>query len=77
MKTELYGSASCQVTAEVREDLEWRGVDFSEYDVERDAEALARMLALTRGERTVPVLVEDGKLKSIGLNGRGCVVLGA
>ncbi len=47
---------------------------YAEYDVEHDAEALARMTALTNGERTVPVLVEDGRVVEIGYRGRGCVV---
>ncbi len=74
--TELYGTSSCRFTAELREDLEWRGVEFAEFDVERDRAALARMLALTKGERTVPVLVEDGRVVEIGFRGRGCIVSG-
>lgn len=74
MALELFGTKSCQFTAELREDLEWRGLEFVEYDVELDAEALKRMLVLTEDQRTVPVLAEDGKLKQIGWQGRGCVV---
>lgn len=74
MALELFGARSCPYTAELREDLEWRGVEFIEYDVEMDAEALERMLALTHGQRTVPVLVEDGKVKQTGWQGRGCVI---
>ncbi len=73
-KTELYGTASCPYTQEMREWLEWKGRDFEEYDVEADAEALKRMHAVTSGQRTVPVLVEDGKAVQIGWQGRGCVV---
>jgi mycoredoxin len=73
---ELYGTAGCPFTAELREDLEWRGVAFTEYDVENDRAALARMLALTNGERTVPVFVEAGQVKHVGFRGRGCVVSG-
>ncbi len=40
------------------------------------AAALDRMLALTGGQRTVPVLVEDGHVTQIGWQGRGCVVGG-
>ena len=29
---------------------------------------------LTGGQRTVPVLVEDGKVIQIGWQGRGCIV---
>jgi glutaredoxin 3 len=73
---ELYGTSSCPFTSELREDLEWRGVAFREYDVETDRDALGRMLALTSGERTVPVFVEEGRVKQIGFRGRGCIVAG-
>lgn len=73
MALELFGTKSCQFTAELQEDLEWRGVEFVEYDLETDAQALSRMLTLTQ-QRTVPVLLEDGKVKQIGWRGRGCVV---
>jgi glutaredoxin 3 len=58
----------------MREWLDWRGRDFVEYDVERDAEARARMRAVAGETRTVPVLVEDDKVVQIGWQGRGCTV---
>ena len=70
---ELFGTASCPHTREMREWLEWRGCDFLEYDVELNRDALARMRELT-GQRIVPVLTEDGKLVQSGWQGRGCVV---
>jgi mycoredoxin len=73
-KLELFGTRSCPYTNELREQLLWDGVDFVEHDVEGDAEALARMLDLTEGRRTVPVLVEEGRVKQIGWQGRGCPV---
>jgi len=73
-KIELYGSAGCPFTQEVREWLEWRKREFDEYDVEADPEALARMSDATGGQLTVPVLIEDGKVTQIGWQGRGCVV---
>ena len=72
--TELYGAAGCSYTREMREWLEWRNREFDEYDVDADPEALARMLAVTGGQRMVPVLVEDGKATQVGWQGRGCVV---
>jgi mycoredoxin len=72
--TELYGTASCPYTSELREWLEWKNVDFIEYDVDADPEALTRMLVATGGQRMVPVLVEGGKAVQIGWQGRGCVV---
>ena len=74
LKTELFGTASCPYTAEMREWLEWKGRRFVEYDVERDAAALARMRAATGGQSTVPVLLEDGRVVEVGWQGRGCFV---
>lgn len=71
---ELFGTASCQYTREMREWLEWKRCDFVEYDVEADHEARGRLLSLANGQRTVPVLVEDGKVVQIGWLGRGCVI---
>ena len=71
---ELYGTASCPFSGEMREWLEWQGREFVEYDVELDAAARARMQALEGGQHTVPVLVEDGKVVQVGWQGRGCVV---
>lgn len=73
-KLELYGTKHCQYTAEVIEELEWRGEAFVYHDVEEDAGALKRMLELTRNQCAVPVLVEDGRVKEIGYKGRSCAV---
>jgi glutaredoxin len=75
-RLELYGTASCAATREMREWLEWRNADFAEYDVETDADARERMRVVSGGQRTVPVLVEDGRVTQIGWQGRGCVVGG-
>ena len=71
---ELYTTVGCPYSEAAREDLEWRGVDFIEYDVEEDPEARGRMLELTGGTRTVPVILEEGRPVQIGWMGRGCAV---
>ena len=71
---ELYGSTQCPYTQELREWLEWTRRDYREYNVDTDAEAYARMKALTGGSSAVPVLVEDGKVAQVGWQGRSCVV---
>jgi glutaredoxin len=73
-KFELFGTKSCPFTQEMKEWLEWKGHEYIEYDVETDHEARARMLKISGGQRTVPILVEDGALVQIGWQGRGCVV---
>ncbi len=69
---ELYGSAHCPYTQDLRDWLEWTKREFLEYDVEADAEANARLRSLTGGAATVPVLVESGKVVQIGWQGRCC-----
>jgi glutaredoxin len=73
---ELFGSAACPHTQEMREWLEWRGAEFIEYDVEADRTARDRLRGLCGGQRTIPVLVKGGKVVQIGWQGRGCVVTG-
>jgi glutaredoxin len=72
---ELYGSAQCPYTRELRDWLEWTRRDFLEYDVEADPEARDRMRSLDNGNHTVPLLVEDGRVIQVGWQGRGCVVV--
>ena len=73
-RLELYGTSGCPYTQEMREWLEWRRCEFSEYDVEADSSARERMRALAEDLRTVPVLVEDGKVIQVGWQGRGCML---
>jgi glutaredoxin 3 len=73
-RVELYGTSECPYTTELREHLLWNRVAFTEYDVDSDADARHRLLVLTGGRRTVPVLVEDGRVTEIGWRGRGCVI---
>ncbi len=74
---ELFGTPSCPYTAQLREDLHWRKQGFVEYDVDADAQALERMLELRQGDRTVPVLVDDGRVVQVGYEGRGCYAGGS
>lgn len=71
---ELYGTADCPYTSELREHLRWRRAAFTEYDVDRDSTARARLQALVPGQLAVPVLVEDGRVAEIGWRGRSCMV---
>ncbi|HEX3352319.1 MAG: Uxx-star family glutaredoxin-like (seleno)protein [Terriglobales bacterium] len=73
-KLELFGSARCPHTAEMRDWLEWKRSEFVEYDVEADPAARARMRELSTGQRTVPMLVDDGKVVQVGWQGHGCIV---
>jgi glutaredoxin 3 len=63
----IYGKDSCPYTANAREHYASRG-DVQYLNVKKDADALRRMLELTGGKRSVPVIVEDGKV-TIGFGG--------
>lgn len=63
----IYGKDSCPYTANAREHFGSRG-DVQYLNVKKDADALRRMLELTGGKRSVPVIVEDGKV-TIGFGG--------
>jgi len=72
-KLELFGTAHCPHTQDMRDWLEWQRRDFVEYDVDKDANARTRMLDLF-AQRSVPVLVEDNKVIQVGWQGRTCMI---
>ncbi|MGO8795297.1 MAG: glutaredoxin domain-containing protein [Candidatus Sulfotelmatobacter sp.] len=71
---ELFGSARCPHTAEMRDWLEWKRCEFVEYDVEADPAARRRMREVATGQRNVPLLVKNGKVVQVGWQGRSCIV---
>lgn len=73
-KLELFGTARCPHTSEMREWLEWKRTPFVEYDVEADPAARSRMRDLAAGQRSVPLLVEDGRVVQVGWQGHSCIV---
>ena len=75
-RLELFGAARCPYTQEMRDWLQWLGHEFIEYDVDADAGARRRLRTLSGGQRSVPVLVEDDKVVTVGWQGRTCMVEG-
>jgi glutaredoxin len=71
---ELFGTARCPHTQEMREWLEWKRAEFVEYDVEADVAARRRMSGIAPGQRSVPLLVENGKVVQVGWRGQSCMV---
>jgi glutaredoxin len=71
---ELFGTARCLHTQEMRDWLEFRHCAFTEYDVEADPDARRRMRELSGGQRSVPMLAEDGKVVQVGWQGQSCIV---
>lgn len=74
MAVELFGTSTCPYTRELREQLRWRRVPFTEYDVEHDSNARARLEAAVGTHCGVPVLMEDGRVTEIGWHGRTCLI---
>jgi glutaredoxin len=71
---ELFGTAGCQYTSELRDWLDLRRMEYVEYDVEADPSARHRLRGYAGVERTVPILVKDGTVIQVGWQGRGCVI---
>jgi glutaredoxin 3 len=71
---ELYGTGGCPYTREMRDWLEWKGKEFTEFDVEHDEAARERMRGFAQTPYAVPLLVEDGKVLQVGWQGRSCLV---
>ena len=64
----IYGKDSCPYTLAARDDYQDRGVPFRYINVKKNPAELEQMLALTKGQRRVPVIVEQGKV-TIGFGG--------
>lgn len=71
---ELYGAARCPHTSEMRDWLEWTRAEFVEYDVEADADGRSRMRQIAAGQRSVPLLAQEGKVVQVGWRGQSCIV---
>jgi glutaredoxin 3 len=64
----IYGKDSCPYTQAAIDDCRSRKVPFRYINVKKDRAELDNMLALTRGRRQVPVIVEDGQV-TVGFGG--------
>ena len=58
----LYVKTGCPYCAAKRQELEGRGVAFTEVNVTERPEVIPELLKLTKGQRLVPVLVEGGRI---------------
>jgi glutaredoxin len=74
MAVELFTTRTCPYCAQAREQLDWDGTEYVEHDVEAEAGAHARLIELAGPIAIVPVLVEDGRVTQVGVDGRGCYV---
>ena len=64
----IYTKPGCPYCAAARQDLQQRGIGYSEHDVKADPAALREMLNLNGNRRQVPTIVQDGRA-TVGFNG--------
>lgn len=64
----LFAKPGCPYCAAARDDLNRRGIHFTEHNVSADPVALRRMLDLNGGRRQVPTLCQDGHV-TVGFHG--------
>jgi glutaredoxin 3 len=64
----IYTKPGCPYCAAAKDDLQRRGLGYTEYNVQEDPAALRRMLELNGNRRHVPTLVEGGRV-TVGFHG--------
>jgi glutaredoxin 3 len=67
----LYTKPGCPYCQKAREHYNAHGIPFEDRNAQDNLEYRKEMFAYTKGDPTVPTIVEDGKLKEIGWQGRG------
>jgi glutaredoxin 3 len=71
LEVRIYTKPGCPYCAKARESYTARGIAFEERNAQDNMKFREEMLAITDGDPTVPVIVENGRLKEIGWEGRG------
>ena len=71
MNVIIYTKPGCPYCAKAREFYDERGIAFEDRNAQDNLVYRKEMLAISDGDPTVPVIVENGKLKQIGWEGRG------
>ena len=67
-KVTIYTKPGCPYCAAAKDDLQRRGISYTEHNVKADAAALRHMLELNGNRRHVPTLVQDGQV-TVGFHG--------
>lgn len=65
---EIFGKDTCPYTQAALDDYRKRQVPFQYVNVKKSAADLDRMLGYSKGQRRVPVIVDDGNV-TIGFGG--------
>ena len=64
----LYTHPDCAFSSAAKMDYRKRKVPYEEVDLSKQEDRIPELLALTKGERITPVIVEDGAV-TIGFKG--------
>jgi glutaredoxin 3 len=64
----IYTKPGCPYCAAAKDDLQQRGIHYTEHNVKADQSALHDMLKLNGNRRQVPTIVQDGRA-TVGFNG--------
>lgn len=64
----IYTKPGCPYCAAAKDDLQRRGVQYTEHNVKADPAALREMLERNGYRRQVPTIVQDGRA-TVGFNG--------
>jgi glutaredoxin 3 len=64
----IFTKPGCPYCTAAKDDLQRRGIQYTEHNVKADQKALRRMLDLNGGQRRVPTIVQDDKVK-VGFSG--------
>ena len=67
----LYTKPGCPYCQKAREHYTQQGIPFEDRNAQDNMEYRREMFAYNHGDPTVPTIVEDGKLKQVGWEGRG------
>ncbi len=67
----IYTKPGCPYCAKARDHYTAAGIAFEDRNAQDNPRFRKEMMALTGGDRTVPVIAEAGNLKQIGWEGRG------
>ncbi len=67
----MYTKPGCPHCLKAKNWYSENGISFTEKNAQDNREFRAEMFIFSDGDSTVPVIVEDGKLKQIGWEGRG------
>ena len=67
----MYTKPGCPHCAKAKTWYSENGISFTEKNAQDSRDIRAEMFTFSDGDPTVPVIVEDGKLKQIGWEGRG------